>query len=185
MSTESGLVEALEGESPATDGGAGERPGGGCPELTPLGKRIEMLRIERGLSKQALARGASTSRQQLWRVMTGKSELTGTLGQRIAEILQVDARVLRTGEGEGVRTWSSSGAALVTFAPSIDPPALSFAEFVSDPEQLQRALATLPADAEGQLLRRRLLDAVDEIACAAGLQLGSALLSLRSGTTIE
>ena len=30
----------------------------GLPELTPLGKRLEMLRIERGLSKQQLARFA-------------------------------------------------------------------------------------------------------------------------------
>ena len=48
-----------------------------------------------------LARGAATSRQQLWRVMTGKSELTGTLGQRLAEILQVDARALRTNDLAG------------------------------------------------------------------------------------
>ena len=46
----------------------------GAPELTELGKRIEKLRIDRGLSKQHLARHAGTSRQQLWRVMTGKSE---------------------------------------------------------------------------------------------------------------
>jgi DNA-binding transcriptional regulator YiaG len=36
----------------------------GFPELTSLGKRIEVLRIGRGLSKQRLARFAGTSRQQ-------------------------------------------------------------------------------------------------------------------------
>ena len=51
----------------------------GAAELTSLGKRLEILRIERGLSKQKLARHAGTSRQQLWRVMTGKSELTNSL----------------------------------------------------------------------------------------------------------
>ena len=61
----------------------------GFPELTNLGKRIEMLRIERGLSKQYLARYAGTSRQQLWRVMTGKSELTGALRSRLADALNV------------------------------------------------------------------------------------------------
>src|SRR3954462_5025245 len=61
----------------------------GSPELTELGKRIEMLRIDRGLSKQYLARFAETSRQQLWRVMTGKSELTFALRTRIADALSI------------------------------------------------------------------------------------------------
>src|SRR3954467_11513662 len=61
----------------------------GAPELTDLGKRIEVLRIERGISKQHLARFADTSRQQLWRVMTGKSELTGTLRARLSDALGV------------------------------------------------------------------------------------------------
>src|SRR5688500_83384 len=67
----------------------------GGPELSLLGKRIELLRIDRGLSKQSLARRAGTSRQQLWRVMTGKSELTSSLCLRLAEVLQLDPRALR------------------------------------------------------------------------------------------
>ena len=182
MSTENGLLEAIEIATESTDAVVGERTGNGFPELTALGKRIEMLRIERGLSKQALARGAATSRQQLWRVMTGKSELTGTLGQRLAEILQVDARALRTLEGGGAQTWSSSTAAVVTFEAAPAAPR-TFAEFVADAAQLQRALDSLPADAEGQLLRRRLLDAVHEIAAGAGLRLDPALHPLRAAVT--
>ena len=68
-------------------------------ELTPVGKQIEMLRIQRGLSKQHLARYAGTSRQQLWRVMTGKSELTSSLRHRLAEALHVDAA--DSGRAEG------------------------------------------------------------------------------------
>src|SRR5688500_19668841 len=71
----------------------------GVPELTALGRQLEMLRLDRGLTKQGLARGAGTSRQQLWRVMTGKSELTTSLCQRLAEVLGVDARVLRDPDG--------------------------------------------------------------------------------------
>src|SRR5262245_3002357 len=67
----------------------------GVPELTALGKRIELLRIERRMSKGVLAQRAGTSRQQLWRVMTGKSELTSSLGARLAEVLEVDSRLLR------------------------------------------------------------------------------------------
>src|SRR5829696_1151143 len=66
----------------------------GAPELTSLGKRLEILRIERGISKQHLARHAGTSRQQLWRVMTGKSELTSSLKERLASALSVDPAVL-------------------------------------------------------------------------------------------
>src|SRR5437764_6236527 len=65
-----------------------------APELTALGKRLEILRIERGVSKQRLARHAGTSRQQLWRVMTGKSELTSSLRERLAAALSVEAAEL-------------------------------------------------------------------------------------------
>src|SRR5207237_4556297 len=69
----------------------------GFPELTALGKRIEVLRIDRGHSKQHLARFAETSRQQLWRVMTGKSELTLALRSRVAEALNVQPSDLDIG----------------------------------------------------------------------------------------
>src|SRR3979411_2187153 len=66
----------------------------GAPELTALGKRLEILRIERGVSKQRLARHAGTSRQQLWRVMTGKSELTSSLRDRLPGALPRRRRAL-------------------------------------------------------------------------------------------
>src|SRR4030095_9568806 len=66
----------------------------GAPELTSLGKRLEILRIERGISKQRLARHPCTSRQQSWRVMTGKSELTSSLKERLAGALSVDPSLL-------------------------------------------------------------------------------------------
>src|ERR671921_96023 len=71
----------------------------GAPELTSLGKRLEILRIERGISKQHLARHAGTSRQQLWRVMTGKSELTSSLKERLAGALSVDPSILSAAAG--------------------------------------------------------------------------------------
>src|SRR5690348_17669110 len=61
----------------------------GFPELTSLGQQIVVLRIGRGMSKQHLARYAGTSRQQLWRVMTGITELTSALKLRQAEALRV------------------------------------------------------------------------------------------------
>ena len=186
---EMGLLEAGQ-QDPQADaaGRQPERAVGGFPELTALGKRIEMLRIERGLSKQALARGAATSRQQLWRVMTGKSELTGTLGQRLAEVLQIDSRMLRGHDAtSAVHTWSAggTGAVVVASATAVAAAPASFAEFVADAGHLERALATIPADADGLRLRRSLLDAVHEIATAAGIPPGSAWLTLRAAITTE
>ena len=76
----------------------------GVPELTMLGKRLEILRIERGISKQHLARYAGTSRQQLWRVMTGKSELTSSLKERLAGALSVDPSLLSNASARRTRT---------------------------------------------------------------------------------
>src|SRR5512138_1284064 len=79
----------------STDAEAEDLIASGVPELTPLGKRIELLRIERRMSKRVLAQRAGTSRQQLWRVMTGKSELTSSLCARLSEVLETDSRILR------------------------------------------------------------------------------------------
>src|SRR4249919_3882307 len=87
--------------------------GEGAPELTDLGKRLEILRIERGVSKQRLARHAGTSRQQLWRVMTGKSELTSSLRERLATALAIEPATLTT----------TVAATAYRFAPTIQPPA--------------------------------------------------------------
>src|SRR5215210_2239805 len=116
----------------------------GVPELTSLGKRLEILRIERGISKQRLARAAGTSRQQLWRVMTGKSELTSALCQRLADVLQADSRTLRNGgphPGHGNGSGPGASAEI-----GVDAPA-DLTAYVTDPALLLRTLATLPDDA--------------------------------------
>src|SRR5215216_4282490 len=105
----------------------------GAPELTELGKRIEMLRIDRGISKQHLARFADTSRQQLWRVMTGKSELTFALRSRIAEALKVPPAEL-------------DGLAPATRSMSVLPtaPARDLAAYLEDTAAIALTLSTLP-----------------------------------------
>src|SRR6476659_6958781 len=87
----------------------------GIAELTALGKRLEILRIERGVSKQRLARHAGTSRQQLWRVMTGKSELTSSLRERLAFALAVEPAALSPAHS----TRSVASAALGYSAPAV------------------------------------------------------------------
>lgn len=118
----------------------------GAAELTQLGKRIEILRIERGRSKQQLARHASTSRQQLWRVMTGKSELTTALRDRLAAALAVDVALLAHGES------IVSGAAI-----PVD-------DYLTEPHHLAATLRTLPAGDGGRRLKRALLNALEDLA---------------------
>jgi transcriptional regulator with XRE-family HTH domain len=156
-----------------TDGGT--LVGGGAPELNTLGKRLELLRIERGISKQQLAKLAGTSRQQLWRVMTGKSELTTGLCQRLAEVLQVDSRELREwcGGGNG-RLYTPRGPAGPRPAPQ------SFAEFATDPDALLQAVRALPRDAAGRRLARELLNCVEVVAAETGVRLTGPFFQIRA-----
>ena len=167
----------------------------GVPELTTLGKRIEMLRLDRRLSKRVLAQRAGTSRQQLWRVMTGKSELTSSLCGRLSEVLEIDCRELRNApvansaeDGRGVpraiadRLTSArvsyellaslEGSALRRFSETLD-------EYVARPDGLARTLETMPGTDDGRRLKRALLDAVEEIAMARSIKLPHAFFDLR------
>ena len=161
----------------------------GIPELTALGRRLEMLRLERGLSKQGLARHAGTSRQQLWRVMTGKSELTASLCQRLAETLGIDARSLRNPElvahalidaaeratGRSAMSWTRDDVPpwpTVASAPDIR-------QYLSQPRNIVRTLATYPGGEEGRALKRRFLDALEDCAGQAGVKLGPAFFTVR------
>src|SRR5436309_15608630 len=107
----------------------------GVPELTDLGKRLEILRIERGVSKQHLARYAGTSRQQLWRVMTGKSELTGGLRSRLADVLQTQTL---DPDRTSLRTRSVSSAARAVAPVSVD-----VVEYLRDPALVASTLVTM------------------------------------------
>lgn len=147
----------------------------GAPELTALGKRIEVLRIQRGLSKQFLARQAGTSRQQLWRVMTGKSELTSSLEQRLASALAVDPISLAattSAPAPGVASLS-----LATTPHSRSPGSLR--DLLAETARIEALCSLLPADADGLRLKRALLDAIEECALASKVELPAALFELR------
>ena len=139
----------------------------GVPEFTELGKRIEVLRIERGISKQHLARFAGTSRQQLWRVMTGKSEMGLGLRHRLTEVLGVPSL-----EAPKTRTVTNA-----SHAARLTPH--TFTEYVSDLSAIARTLAQMPAGARGTALKRRFLDAVEDTAIDAGVPLGADFFDLR------
>jgi transcriptional regulator with XRE-family HTH domain len=137
----------------------------GAPELTQLGKRLEILRIERGVSKQHLARHAGTSRQQLWRVMTGKSELTSSLRERLAFALSVEPATLsQLGVGPAHR--GADATPLTAMRSTFDTPTVS--EYLTDAQHLAATIQTLPAGDGGRRLKRALLNAVEDLAVEAG-----------------
>ncbi|MEO7456812.1 MAG: helix-turn-helix transcriptional regulator [Gemmatimonadaceae bacterium] len=141
----------------------------GVPELTALGKRLEILRIERGVSKQRLARHAGTSRQQLWRVMTGKSELTSSLRDRLAAALSVESGVLV--QGTLPNTQSRSDASPSGFALSFSGAPVSLAEYLTNAHHLALTLRSLPSGDGGRRLKRALLNAVEDLAVESGRSL--------------
>src|SRR4051812_13327343 len=133
----------------------------GVPELTILGKRLEILRIERGISKQHLARYAGTSRQQLWRVMTGKSELTSSLRDRLAFSLAVDTDTLYNDRpARGPRAGRDDGAVLA-IAPTLS-------DYLAEPALLAATLRTLPSGDGGRRLKRALLNTLEDLAVEGG-----------------
>ena len=165
----------------STDTEDGELLAPGVPELTPLGKRIELLRLERRMSKRVLAQRAGTSRQQLWRVMTGKSELTSSLCARLSEVLEIDSRLLRDAAahgasanharaGNGNATVDTNGDAL--FRETLE-------EYVSSSAGLERTFATLPNTDDGRRLKRVLLDVIEDMAIARALKLPQEIFDLR------
>lgn len=162
----------------------------GIPELTALGRQLEMLRLDRGLSKQELAKHAGTSRQQLWRVMTGKSELTTSLCQRLAEVLGIDARALRNPEAfaravidvaeRGAHQSSGPTHRLANHRgpwSAGSPP--DIAAYLADPRNVVRTLATYPGGDEGRSLKRAFLDDLEDCASKAGVKLGAAFFRVR------
>ena len=142
----------------------------GAPELTQLGKHLEILRIERGVSKQRLARHAGTSRQQLWRVMTGKSELTSSLRDRLAMALSVEASSLRNQWIAG-STRSSGMAAEGLSMTSLPVASPAVSAYLADIRHLEATIATLPSGDGGRRLKRALLNAVEDLAIEAGQSL--------------
>lgn len=155
--------------------------------LSDLGKRIEVLRIDRGVSKQVLARAAGTSRQQLWRVMTGKSELTSTLCQRLASVLDVDSRTLSSA---ALSTGSHAPSSVKLSTPRVSlelVPAQSLAVYLESPALLMRTLRTLPVGDDGVALKCALLNALEDRARTARLPIPAWLFRVRAsvldGTT--
>ena len=165
----------------------------GVPELTALGKRIEMLRLDRRLSKGVLAQRAGTSRQQLWRVMTGKSELTSSLCARLSEVLEIDSRSLLAVASHDLHEQRLPAALAQRLTPgrvsyqlrtapegsSIAHVCQTLEEYVAEPDGLARTFETLPTTDDGRRLKRVLLDAIEDIAIERSIKLPQTFFDLR------
>ena len=152
----------------------------GFPELTTLGKHIEVLRIGRGLSKQRLARFAGTSRQQLWRVMTGKSELTDALRSRLAVALQVDSAVLASGGLSGATaTGVTPTSGTRNDAVATRGIGVSLDTYLATPQLAERTLRTLPNGDVGRELKRMILTALEDVALERRIALPAEFFELR------
>jgi transcriptional regulator with XRE-family HTH domain len=149
----------------------------GSPELTSLGKRLEILRIERGISKQFLARHAGTSRQQLWRVMTGKSELTSSLKERLAGALSVDPSMLTgSSSANASQTFGLTAAVSSALARRSAP---TIAAYLADSTHLTATLGSLPEGDAGRRLKRALLNALEDLAVDSAQSLPSDFPEIR------
>lgn len=160
----------------STDREDEELTAAGMPELTALGTRIELLRLERRMSKRVLAQRAGTSRQQLWRVMTGKSELTSSLCARLSEVLEIDSRILRDAT---FATTSAIGGRTASPADHTERLCETLDEYLSSGAGLQRTFETLPPTDDGRRLKRVLLDAIEDIAIDRSIKLPQAIFDLR------
>jgi transcriptional regulator with XRE-family HTH domain len=121
------------------------------------------------MSKQWLARNAGTSRQQLWRVMTGKSELTRSLQQRLATALGLDAAALVAGLGSSSETQNDARDAAFALSPAVSTsPPLTMTEYLTDARHLATTLRTLPSGDGGRRIKRALLNALEDLAVEAG-----------------
>jgi hypothetical protein len=123
--------------------------------------------------------------------MTGKSELTASLCQRLAEVLGIDARVLRDPEAfaraltDVAERASHAGATLPAssmrqrlpwMGRSVPP---DIAEYLADARNVVRTLATYPGGEEGRSLKRGFLDDLEDCAAKAGVKLDAAFFTVR------
>lgn len=148
------------------------------PELTPLGKHIEVLRIGRGISKQRLARVAGTSRQQLWRVMTGKSELTDALRHRLARALQVESSTFEPSRDNALASEIGEHVAPRSIGVSLDT-------YLATPELAERTLRSLPNGDVGRELKRMILTALEDVAIQRRIALPAQFFELRRRVLAE
>jgi hypothetical protein len=114
--------------------------------------------------------------------MTGKSELTSSLRDRLAGALSVDPGFLTSAAATPTsHTYSFAAAA----HPNVDngPGALapSIAAYLTEPAHLATTLRTLPSGDSGRRLKRALLNALEDLSVESALSLPPDFSEIRRG----
>ena len=103
--------------------------------------------------------------------MTGKSELTSALCQRLADELGVDPRLLQGGAHDAPSPFAAVGIG--------QSPAVALDEWLQSPIALRATLRSLPAGDAGRTLKRELLNVIEELAIHSGMRLPPHFFALR------
>jgi hypothetical protein len=115
--------------------------------------------------------------------MTGKSELTDALRQRLAHALQVGTSSLTTGHpGQAATPVLRQTAPSRSTAPAIG---ISLETYLATPEFAERTLRTLPNGDEGRELKRALLTALEDLAIQRRVRLPAEFFELRRRVLTE
>ena len=104
--------------------------------------------------------------------MTGKSELSTTLCQRLADELGVDPRILQADDRDGPTPFAAAAALGQS-------PAVALDEWLQSPIALRATLRSLPSGDAGRTLKRELLNVIEELAIHSGMRLPPHFFALR------
>jgi hypothetical protein len=109
--------------------------------------------------------------------MTGKSELTGSLRQRLADVLHVDVSAL---DGTTLAVPAAPTQTLTHTAPAAFVPVeTTLEDYLTNVVRLEQTLRLLPMGASGRELKRTLLNALEDEAIARNFVLGPAFFDVR------
>lgn len=140
--------------------------------LTELGQRIEDLRRAAGLNTQGLARKAAMSRQHLWRISTGRTDVETGDVVRIARALGVAPSELLPDLGAG--QWEPETDRDAAAAGSGDEPTPAGREleaFMSNMERIVHLLSNSSGGDITQAVKIGLLNGIEQVARETGNKL--------------
>jgi hypothetical protein len=108
--------------------------------------------------------------------MTGKSELTSSLKERLAGALSVDPSMLSAGVRPSSQTF---GLTPSITSKLVGPAAATIVDYLTDSTHLIATLGTLPEGDAGRRLKRALLNALEDLAVDAAQPLPSDFSEIR------